>query len=632
MKRFLQNYPALFSLWAPALFTILGFILYSFQLWIYAHSLLSNLDEGAYLYKGYLFVTGQYRIYQDYGPWSNHMPFSFLIPGVIQLIFGPGLESPRYFMIILAIFTLFGIWILSRRMGGLWWATVATWVYAINPTVIKMYSTAVSQGLTAFMLTWSLVLVLGAKRPIWQLMLGSCLASLMVMTRETMLPVLPILALYIFWEHGLKTGALSILVIGTTLIAIHGMFWPGILQVWGRVIPSKILPILKQWNLPKNAVAFLHPTTPLDTQMLSLFRTLRFHFPSLAGGLASWLLWPKKKSWDHPSNYRTFVFLSCLFVVLLGIHSWAVFTKNYCDYCLEGYLAFFSMLGFLIVVTSFSFWRRQLAVWHQTVIGLTIILLSAGIGFGTFEDNRWGILDIGILRIILDPAHPSPGIVKVSDILINKFGLSLGDIRRLDPLLTGAAIGIVLLLIGFSISQLVARRSKNRFQPLRNSPSIGYCALTISLLCGTLFSPSPYLGGGKYVYDCGGDVLRSYRATGEYLRKLIPPGSLVYWRGGESVASLLYLPGVRVYPPQLNSKYSYYISGESDELLKLGFWNEELDRRWLREADFILIGSQNYVAWIKDYIDQPNEEQLPHSPPQVSCQPNSRIDIYKRLP
>ena len=43
---------------------------------------------------------------------------------------------------------------------------------------------------------------LGEDRPLWQIILGSILAALAVLTRQNMAPVLPLLVLYIFWQHG----------------------------------------------------------------------------------------------------------------------------------------------------------------------------------------------------------------------------------------------------------------------------------------------------------------------------------------------------------------------------------------------------------------------------------------------
>ena len=89
--------------WVAEALAIMGGILYAAQSWAYARTQLSILDEGAYLLKGYLFATGKYTPFQEYGPWSNHMPFSFLIPGYAQVIFGPGLRTGRYFAIALGL-------------------------------------------------------------------------------------------------------------------------------------------------------------------------------------------------------------------------------------------------------------------------------------------------------------------------------------------------------------------------------------------------------------------------------------------------------------------------------------------------------------------------------------------------
>ena len=86
--------------------------------WISLHTQESVLDEGAYLYKGFLFVSGQYRIYQDYGPWGNHMPLSFYIPGVVQTLFGPSLAVGRYFAWLLGALTLLGLWVLAWEASG----------------------------------------------------------------------------------------------------------------------------------------------------------------------------------------------------------------------------------------------------------------------------------------------------------------------------------------------------------------------------------------------------------------------------------------------------------------------------------------------------------------------------------
>ena len=172
--------------WLPAFLTIAGFIAYILQAIDIARTKTSFLDEGLYVYKGWLFATGKYVPFQDYGLWTNHAILSFLIPGYIQKWFGPGLDVARYFMIFLAVLTLLGLWIFAKRWGGKWWAAAAIWVIALNPAEIKVYTLALSEGLIAVMLAWILVLTVGVKRPLWQIMLGSALAGLMILTRENM--------------------------------------------------------------------------------------------------------------------------------------------------------------------------------------------------------------------------------------------------------------------------------------------------------------------------------------------------------------------------------------------------------------------------------------------------------------
>ena len=142
--------------WIAEAVAFLGGILYLFQAIKFATVQVSILDEGAYLYKGYLFATGQTTPFQDYGAWGNHMPFSFLIPGYVQTIFGPGLRTGRYFSITLALIMLLGLWIVSRRLGGRWWAMSAIWVVALTPMYSRIYSSAYSQILIACLLIWIL--------------------------------------------------------------------------------------------------------------------------------------------------------------------------------------------------------------------------------------------------------------------------------------------------------------------------------------------------------------------------------------------------------------------------------------------------------------------------------------------
>jgi len=109
-------------------------------------------------------------------------------PCFMQMLFGAGLRSGRYFSVLLGILILVGLWIVARRLGGRWWAAGMVWIVAINPAFANGYSMAVSQALVACILTWVLVLALDEKAALWRLVLASVMAGLLILVRVNMTP------------------------------------------------------------------------------------------------------------------------------------------------------------------------------------------------------------------------------------------------------------------------------------------------------------------------------------------------------------------------------------------------------------------------------------------------------------
>lgn len=600
--------------WVPYLIALAATALYLSQSWGYAHSLDSVLDEGAYLYKGYAFVTGQYRIYQDYGFWSNHMPLSFFIPGTVQALFAPGLRTGRYFAVLLGGLMILGLWIVTRRFSGSWWAALVLAGVAINPAIIKMYSTAISQVLISCMLVWVVVLILGEDRPIWQLILGAMLAAVMWMTRINLFPLLPLLFIYIFWQYGRNTGLVVLSAGLLTLLLLHAPFWPGILRMYAYWLPEQITPFLTPWRPPQATPIWDPEIGPAD-RVNSFFRTYRFHFLALTGVAACWVLWPRRHAWESPSRYRGAAFLSALFLALFSLHFWATMSKNYCAFCLEGYTAFFASLGWLLLALTFSNWSKSLSWWRQSIIIGLVIAVSAGIGFSTYADFGSSLLEIDLSLFGL----PSIGVL-----LENKFQIMPREGRYWAATIAGLAGGILIL----TVSGLVVRFSRN---PAQQNLSFGYITLVLLLVIGVFLTPTAVLGRGYQTFDCGGDVISSYESVGAHLARVIPSGTKVYWNGGLSFAPLLYLAGVQIYPAQVNDGYSFYLDGDAVALEKYGHWNPDLSNRWLDETDFALIEQRNYRQMFRDVVDQDRFIELEATPDKVICRDNSRIRIFKRL-
>ncbi len=611
--------------WIAEVLSLIAGIVYFIQSWHYAHTRESILDEGAYLYKGFLFVTGQFTIFQDYGPWSNHMPLSFYIPGFAQLLFGPGLRTGRYLAILLGLLTLMGLWILIRRVGGRWWAALAVWVIVINPVLIKMYSVMVSQVLIACMLVWTLVLVLGEDRPLWQIGLGGFLAGAMMMTRINLTPVLPLLVLYTFWQHGRKAGWVTILTGGLTVLIGHAFFWPGILRMWGYWLPETLTPFLDPWRPPADAIPSWDPEIGAAGRLSSFFLSFRVSFVALVGAVTTWFLWSPKNQWGKPGDRRSAVFLSSILLVLMLAHMWATLGKNYCVYCLPGYTTFFAVSGITLVIISFASWRKHVPFWQLPLIITFVLVLSTGIGYGATEDLGKPLFDLEFPKFFLGYSLSS-GTVPTGELIATIYQLEAKEVRRILPAISGFIAGLFTLFIA-----LIIHIGTTGFRK-RKQPAYGYWALLTFLVVGLLLSPTLPLGGGYQFYECSGDVIQSYERAGEFLASKIPPGSRVYWSGSLSAVPLLYVPDIIIYPPQINNGYTFYSSQESDKLAQYGFWNEELAQKWANETDYILIQQRSYKGWLVDVVNSGDFDELESSPPTVACLKGAQIRIFRRKP
>jgi len=628
----IYNFP-----WLADAIAILGGVVFTIQSWVYAHTQSSVLDEGAYLVKGYLFAIGKYFPFQDYGPWSNHMPFSFLIPGYIQAIFGPGLRTGRYFAVFLGMMVVLGVWLLARRLGNRWWSVVAIWLVALNIPLIKIYSIMASQGLVASMLVWILVLTLGKNRQLWQLLLGTALAGILLLTRLNLSPVLPILVLYIFWEYGKKFGLWNLAAGVLVVVAGHAIFWPGILRMWAYWLPPELVPFLSAWARPEGAIPNWDPDTSLNDRIQSLFLGVRTHFFAVAGALVSWCLVPLKRNWRSAWRFRAFVFLSVLFIALMLMHLWATLGQNYCVYCLNVYMAFFWILGLMMVIVSVSAWRqlpRRVEKWMPAVI---IMSVSAGIGYGLIP--LWGnklltsrfvtrMLHVDVPR--LKSFRIQPGRVELWSLFANKFDLTeqfvVDFAIDLSRVVSFSLLG---LIAGWIILRYGAKLAKSYLKPLNwvdLSPGNG--ALLSFLTLGTLFSL--VAGLAPYERDCGWDVIASYEAGGARLAEAVPDGSKVYWWGGLSAVPLLYIPNVEIYPAQLNDGYSYRLEGVPDDLERYGWWSGELAERWLNDADVILIEARQYGGYATSFAESVSFDEVSPTPPLVPCRNNSPIHIFIR--
>jgi hypothetical protein len=608
----LHSYP-----WLPAFLTVAGFLAYVLRAAEIARTTTSFLDEGLYLYKGYLFATGQQIPFADYGVWTNHAILSFLIPGTIQKWFGPGLETGRYFMIFLSLFTLLGLWVFARRWGNAWWAVGAVWVMALNPAEIKIHTLAISEGLVAALLVWIIVLIVGEQRSLWEILLGAAFMAPLVLTRENMAFVPPIVLLYIFWQHGWKTGLLASLCAGVLFLVGNAFYFPNNLKFWAMRAPDSIFTFLQDWKMPPVAGASLpEPEASTPYRMVLYFwLTLRLHFVSLVSALVVWLLFPFRMTRHLSERMRAVIFLSALLLVLYVAHVQVAFFGEFCISCILLYVGYFDFLGLMLLVIAAPLLLKQLTPVRQAVVFAVIALIILGVGFSSHEDLSADFARAMIER--LDGTY-------LWGALIHYIDLPHLLLFRVTFVLLVSTL--VILLGAVALAFLRYRLNGGSFAGGR----IGIIALNLFLILGLLLSPTPVLGAGSDFFDCAGtDVFASYERAGRELSEVIEPGSKIYWEG-RLLAIFLYMPDVNIYPPQMNHVHSYFIGGEADTLLRYSQWNEELAQQWLEEADYILLQNREKVYLTDEMLESGEYVNIMSAPRAERCRWQSVIQVYRR--
>jgi hypothetical protein len=301
------------------------------------------------------------------------------------------------------------------------------------------------------------------------------------------------------------------------------------------------------------------------------------------------------------------------------MHAWAALASQYesysCVYCFSNYLSFFDPLGIILLAIIFTgAERRKSSRVMQGVVILLVLILSTGIGFSLFESiGRW-VYEIPVPR--MRDGQFLPGTASLVEILTNRFGLTLTVIKRGVSAGMGLLVGLGTLLAAF----LIWRRAK---------PDFAHVLINSFLVLGFVLAPIVNARGSRI--ECEQDLLTANEQLGTYLANIIPSNSLVYWDGGLSFTPMIYVPQVRIFPPQINSGYTFWNGGEADTVYRLSHWNSELNEQWKNSADIFIIEVKRYSTW-KDFLNPQEFEEYQKPLMAPSCLDGAGIRIFHRLP
>ncbi|MEX2161902.1 MAG: glycosyltransferase family 39 protein [Anaerolineales bacterium] len=607
----------------PDLLSLLGGLIYAIQTLVYVATSRGMLDEGLYLIKGWYFATGQYAPFQDYGLLTNHMPLAFLIPGTVLKIFGANLLIGRLYAVVLGLAGLACLYWLARRLSGKWWAAFAVWGIVLNVALVRIYSLALSQVLVAALLIFILLLSVRRDPLPWQVTLAGLLAGAMLMVRINMFPFAILWVLYIFWQHPRRVGLIALGSLATIPLLVHIVYWPNILRMWAYWVPKDLVPGLEPFYTPWDKYTGVEITanwawlTNLDDRtwnpIVSFWQGLRFNFVAMVGVFLNLLFWPRRKAWPDAFAFRTALFLNVAFIALTLVHMWAALGGQSChEFCFSGYMGFFSSLGLLAVVVTAPYWSREHSALGQAGYALALLLVGTGLGFGTANTTGKALAEYQVPR----PGGSFP----LWGFFENKFGILYRDSRRILPAIAGFALAAVLLAV----------------QWLRNRKTKIPWVMSAWLLffgLGFVLAPTALLSLGDETLQCGGNLPQAYEKLGSQLRQYIKPGDLLYYHGPNSPAIILYLPGVRIFPQQLNGTFSFNDENPEasvDDLLRFGYWNQEIKEGWIQEADYILVEERRFSEW-KAIVESMQLDTVLITDPVEPCLGNGSRQVLLRV-
>jgi hypothetical protein len=585
----------------PDLTGLIGFGLYLFRGLQAAYSLRSPMDEGNFIVKGLYFASGQYIPYQPYGFWVNKMPLSFLIPGWILQFFEPGIASARYFALAISLLFLLGLFLLIRRESNLWLAALSVWVFALNPILIKIYGLAISQGLAACIFVWSLYFYFGKNRRIWQIVLGAFLTGVLIMTRENMLPVLFYLWIYIFVRRR-RAFWPAVLVSLAPILCLHALYFPDIMNNWIDWIPSQFVQNqLYIW------LGIIHPLTePAALIGGSFIDRVDSFLEGIRANLWIFMafivvLWAAAEKKIKNTAFET-LSLSALFLLLTVMHAWASVGMDYCVYCFQNYVSFFSFLGILIFALTLAgnpIFPLQKARLLTLTLGLLSAIVLVACGYkDMFHSSLYQWMSVHFWKFPfprIKNFRIAEGSMDLHSVLINKFSWDIGVAdSTIFPLISALMLVLFLFTLLWGIHAFINRRY------FKSTAALYWNRFVVLILIFVLaISPTFLAGNSAFSYQCQNNVIQSIQAAGQSLAEIIEPGSVIDWRTQETAILLLYLEDIEIHPPQLNLFYSYEISDETDLIYRSGKWNKALSLQWLDESDYLITTSDD----IKRYTE-----------------------------
>ena len=134
-------------------------------------------------------------------------------------------------------------------------------------------------------------------------------------------------------------------------------------------------------------------------------------------------------------------------------------------------------------------------------------------------------------------------------------------------------------------------------------------ALVTLFVLGVILSPTKVLGGGYDFYDCEFGVIQQYKETATWISTYLETNDQVYWIGKDTQVVLLGIleeKDINIFPQQLNSFNSFRIGGNTDQIIRFGYWNDKSAQIWIDQSDVLIFEDQAFSTWFAQIDPQVN--------------------------
>ena len=337
-------------------------------------------DEGNYAYKGYIAVKGVYPMYKDGGPYFEYLPLAFLVPGVIQVLFGPSFIAGRLFSILCGATVIIVTYWLGKKLADRKAGLISAWFLVGSLIIMRYYITISPYSWVSLFLMLSLLFLASSIASPYREVGAVFLATITFVSRQNMALALATIVLYAIIVQKRISHMIAIVVCALVFPALFiAPYWPELINETLTPFPlvGKFFDnFLKQ---PKLATkGSLYPWT-LEDFLQGMDWLTNFYFPILFATL--YTLIRSVKNWLHSGasiesirTNRIAILVGALFFSNFILHT--IGPQHYCPQCPAAYFNYFVPTGALLGgIGISSMLNNNASRLHKNIV-IGILVLS----------------------------------------------------------------------------------------------------------------------------------------------------------------------------------------------------------------------------------------------------------------